>query len=113
MKTTLFVFCLLCATAAFGQASNPSMTSQGFSSHAQRASAQPMAQASDLLDGSSSVTVAHGEMPLSEVPLLESHAMSLGDVARSFRQERLAARKSRVMWENQTLGTDVVQSPIR
>jgi len=100
MKTALFVMCLLCTTAALGQASAaPSLQSLQFASHAQAASPQPMAQERSLLEGAGSVTTAHGERPLWEVaPVI--HEIPLGDAARIQKKEHAKVKKAKVVWEN-------------
>ncbi|SRR5579871_2493482 len=100
MKTALLVACILCATAAFGQAAGaPSLTALQFASHGQTASVAPMAQEHNLLEGGSSVTVAHGELPLWEVAP-KIHEVPLGDSARAIKKEHEAAKKAKKVWEN-------------
>src|ERR1700693_1238097 len=72
MKTTLFVLCFFCATAAFAQnIGNGAMLSAEpvfiqFTSHTGHASQQPMGTEQNLL-GQSGFSSAHGERPLWEV----------------------------------------------
>lgn len=107
MKTTLFALCFLCATAAFGQ-SYPSMNSPiQFGDHPFHAAAHSMATSADILGGQG-VVVAHGEVPLADVPLPETHETPLGDVARQVRQERLFAKKAQKVWENPIYGSKPV-----
>jgi hypothetical protein len=103
MKTTLFGLCLLCSTAALGQAvgggaisSQPTITE--FNSHTARATQQPLGTEQDLW-GSSPYGYGQGERPLWEVaPPLTSP--SLGDVARTFRKEHETLKKAEVVWTN-------------
>ena len=107
MKTTLFVLCLLCASIAYGQ-STPSMSALEFPSHGERATAVPMASGNDLLGGYG-VVIAHGEMPLADVPLPPKHETPLGDIARQARKEHLTARKAEKIWESSIYGIKAVQ----
>jgi hypothetical protein len=96
-KTTLFVLCLLCATAAFGQSVGGSVLSSEVQvlrlpDHSQHASQQPMAQEQNLRENSS-YTYAQGERPLWELAPV-SHPVPLGDVARMLRKEHAAAKKA-------------------
>jgi hypothetical protein len=102
MKTTIFVICLLCATAAFGQygsSGGPAMTSTvQMTTHPAYALSQPMGQEHSLLEGTS-VTSAHGEIPLWEaVP--EKRTTPLGDVARMLKKEHAKDKKARKVYEN-------------
>ena len=96
MKTTLFVLCLLCATAALGQTAGGVLSAdpQVFRSpdHAQRASQQLMAPEQNIRENSA-YTYAQGERPLWEVMPVK-HEVPLGDVARMLRKEHLAAKKA-------------------
>lgn len=97
MKTTLFLLCLLCTTAALGQSFSASALSNEIQplqmvSHPFRASQHEMAQQQNLLDNSS-YSYAQGERPLWEVAPVRQ-AMPLGDVARMFRKEHEAAKKA-------------------
>lgn len=98
MKTTILLFCLLSATAAFGQyysvGTAPIQSTYNPPDHQSRAVSQPMAVEQNLL-GVSSVTSAHGEMPLWEAPSL-SHEAPLGDIARELKKEHAAAKKARL-----------------
>lgn len=95
MKTALFAICVLCASTALGQAGT-SVSAQpqvySFESHPEHASRQPLAQEQHL-NGGELFTYAQGERPLWEVATL-THEVPLGDVARRFRQEHLAAKKA-------------------
>jgi hypothetical protein len=103
MKTTFFILCFLCATAALGQSvggaalSNEPQPIQ-FLSHPQHASRQPMAQEHNILDGSDYV-YAQGERPLWEMAPV-SHETPLGDVARILRKEHTMAKKADIVWSN-------------
>jgi hypothetical protein len=104
MKITLFLFCLFCATAAFGQAvyggsalnAEPQMLN--FPTHPARALQQPMGQQENILE-SSAIVSAHGERPLWEVAP-KKQEVPLGDVARMFRKEHATAKKAVIVWDN-------------
>jgi len=104
MKTTLFVLCFFCATAAFGQAvgsaallSAEPVVAQ-FCSHPARASQQPMGMEQNLL-GQSGFTYAHGERPLWEVAS-PSQVTPLGDSARVLKRAHETAKKADIVWNN-------------
>jgi len=101
MKTTLFLLCLLFASAAFGQSylspANLSTNVQMIS-HQQRAIQQPMAQDQDIRE-SSGFTYARGERPMWEVMPLPQ-VQPLGDAARELRKEHEAVRKAVKVFEN-------------
>jgi hypothetical protein len=97
MKTTLFLLCLLCATAALGQSFAPGALNNEIQplqmmSHPAHASQHAMLPEQSLLDGST-YAYEQGERPLWEFAPV-SHAIPLGDVARILRQEHLAAKKA-------------------
>jgi len=101
MKTGLLVLCFLCATTAFAQSSlgGATLSSQvQFATHEERAYQVPMAAAQNLLANSSYFFVT-GERPLWEVQPL-SHAVPLGDVARSLKKEHETAKKADIVWNN-------------
>jgi hypothetical protein len=95
MKTTIFAFCLLCATAAFGQSAN---VLSGYpqplvlADHPLHASEHAMAQESSLL-GSSAYSYAQGERPLWEFGTDKPREVSLGEVARAYRNGHVIDRK--------------------
>jgi hypothetical protein len=99
MKTAVFAFCFLGATAALGQSfSGAQMTSVlQFNNHAERASQQSMAREQNLLE-SSNYFFAQGERPLWEVqPLSQTRPVPLGDIARMLRKEHEASKKADVV----------------
>ena len=105
MKKTLFLFCLLCllsSTAAFAQLGASYISSEPqiyhSPSHPAHASYTPMAAEQNVIGGANYFS-AQGERPVTEFPHAE--AVSLGTVAREFRQEHAQVRKSRVVWTNQ------------
>ena len=105
MKTTVFALCLLCATAALGQASasgGGGVSSQvsvfEFQSHDAVAAQHSMGAERNLLE-SSPITWAQGERPLWEVAPV-SHPTPLGDSARLLRQEHASAKKAEFFWSN-------------
>ena len=108
MKKTLFLFCLLCSTAAFAQygASIGSISSQPqireVPSHPAHASYAPMGREQNIL-ASSSFSFAQGERPASDFPhpAPAVEAVSLGAVARELRQQHAQLKKARVIWVNQ------------
>jgi hypothetical protein len=103
MKTTLFVLCLICATAALGQSVGASSISNQpqmvqFYSHPEHAAQLPMAQEQSLLIPSA-YTHARGERPLWEFAPAWLD-VPLGDTARLLRKEHAAAKKSDTVWVN-------------
>lgn len=104
MKTTLFVLCFFCATAAFGQAigSGALLSSEPvvvqFASHTGHASQTSMGSAQNLLE-QSSFTHARGERPLWEVAI-PSQVTPLGDSARSLKKAHDAVKKADIVWNN-------------
>lgn len=104
MKTILLVVFILSTVAAFGQATTATyvLSSQPqmmvVPSHPEHASGKPMATPENLL-GQGGYTMAHGERPLWEVAP-DRVEKPLGDQARELKQERLAAKKAKRVWEN-------------
>lgn len=104
MKTTLFLFCLFCAGAAFGQStigygalsSEPQVLQMP--GHPQHAAQRPMAAEQSLLETSVPL-YARGQRPLWDFAKL-SEPIPLGDTARALRQERSIRKKARVFLEN-------------
>ncbi|HVO82261.1 MAG TPA: hypothetical protein VMT28_16125 [Terriglobales bacterium] len=98
MKITCFVLCLLCASAAFGQAAaaGSALSSEPvvfqIPGHVRHASQTAMAPEQSLLQ-KSTYLYARGERPLWEV-MPEHDEMPLGDVARMFREEHATAKKA-------------------
>jgi hypothetical protein len=104
MKTTIFVLCFLCASAAaFGQtAAVLSNTAQPVSMPDDRplhASEHAMATESSLLS-SGTISWAKGEVPLAELASPMYHT-PLGDIARAYRKEHEAMPKAAKVMENQ------------
>jgi hypothetical protein len=99
MKTTLFVLCCLCATAALGQsvgsvAAAPVTSTIQMASHAEHATQQPLAQEQNLLERSN-YYYAQGEMPLWEAQgRSKSHPVPLGDIARMLRKDHELVKKA-------------------
>lgn len=99
MKTTLLALLFLCTTAAFGQTasviSNEPQPIQ-LSSHQQHASQQSMQSEQSLLatTGNYNNANSRGERPLWEVGAKPPAEVPLGDVARAFRNQHVAARKA-------------------
>jgi hypothetical protein len=103
MKTTIFVLCFFCATAAFAQNANYGAVSAEpvviqFTSHTGHASPQPMGTEQNLL-GQSGFTYAHGERPLWEVAS-PSQVTPLGDSARVLKKAHETAKKADIVWNN-------------
>lgn len=102
MKITIFAFCLLFATAAFGQtaASVLSNTPQPtvIPEHIQHATQHAMATENSLL-GNSAYTYAQGEQPVVDFGSLKQET-PLGDVARAYRKGHVLDKKAVVVLEN-------------
>lgn len=104
MKTTFFLMCLLCATAALGQASagGSVLTSEprvmSMPSHQRHASHRPIGQGQDLLE-KSHLSYARGEKPSWEAAP-KAYAPPLGDVARQLRKQHETAKKAARVLEN-------------
>lgn len=106
MKTTLFVFCLLLTTAAFGQYSaggGSALSAQPFvlemPSHPGHATYTPMASEATVVGGTG-YSVGQGDRPFWDFP--QRPEVSLGDTARELRKEHaLLAKKSKVVYTNQ------------
>jgi hypothetical protein len=96
MKTTIIVFCLLCASAAFAQ-SAPVLSNQSqpvvMADHPQHAYQHAMGTESSLL-GTSSYSSAQGEVPLSELGSAPKYETPLGDVARAYRKDHAVVPKA-------------------
>jgi len=101
MKITLFVLCLICATAAFGQTasvlSNYVQPIQ-IPDHPQHASQHDLAQPQDIFEHSD-YTYAKGERPLADFGMHPSEPEPLGDRARTFRIEHASAKKAAFVFE--------------
>lgn len=103
MKITLFTLLILCTAAAFGQtagsiSSQPQMVA--IPEHVQHADRHDLAQEQPLVGGAS-YSYAQGERPLWEFGPMVPPPTPLGDVARSVRKEKLAARKAEIVFEKQ------------
>ena len=101
MRTSIFAFCFLCATAAFGQtvgslssAAQPTVIPD----HPQHASEHAMGQESSLL-GSGAYSYAQGERPLWEFATVKNET-PLGDTARALKKERAENKKAVKVWDN-------------
>ena len=103
MKTTLMLALgLLWASSAFAQSmGNANVTSTiQFSDHPQHAVPLAVEFSQNPVQSFGSIYIAHGEMPLAEVPLPVVHVVPLGDLARAQKKEHASDRKARVVWEN-------------
>jgi len=105
MKTTLFVCCLLFATAAFGQAAYTGgvLNSQPFvfesPSHPAHASYAPLATETSVVSGTG-YAMGQGDRPAWDFP--QQPQVSLGDAARELRKQHdQLAKKAKVVWTNQ------------
>jgi hypothetical protein len=104
MKKTLFVLCLLSATAAFAQnySGGSALSSQPViyesPSHPAHASYVPMSSEQSVL-ASSSYASAQGERPFSDFP--QPEPVSLGAAARELKKQHDQMKKSRTVWVNQ------------
>ncbi len=90
-----FVFCLFCATTAFGQSllvGDPQPTT--FIDHVQHAVQHDMGIESNLL-GSNPYSYAQGEQPLWQFPS-PKQVVPLGAVARAYRKEHAIGLKEAV-----------------
>jgi hypothetical protein len=102
MKTflCLFVVCVGVNLNAAAQANFSSLSAEPamlrMAEHQSHASQTGMALVQNVLERTTSISV-HGEKPLWE-SIQESPEVPLGDVARSFRAERAAAKRSTVIW---------------
>ena len=92
MKTVFFLFCVMCATAAFGQgvAGATVLSAEpvaiAIPSHPAHATQKDMLTEQSLL-GTSCYVSAHGERPLWEVAPKKVE-VPLGDVARAYRKDK-------------------------
>jgi hypothetical protein len=105
MKTTLVVLFIFCAAAAFGQVGG-SISSQvavvTIPDHPGHADLHEMATEHQLVGGGpSTYTYGQGERPLWEFGSPLPEPTPLGDVARAYRKEKLAARKAEIVFEKQ------------
>src|ERR1700683_1750963 len=102
MKRTIFAFCFLWGTAAFGQTAsvlynNPQPIIMP-DDRPQHASEHAMGTESSLLS-SGTISYAKGEVPLAELASPMYHT-PLGDIARAYRKEHAALPKATKVSEN-------------
>jgi hypothetical protein len=103
MKPLLLFAVILCSAAAFGQASalSSQVTPIQIADHPQHASLTPMASERPLVGGASDTySYARGERPLWEFGPV-SERVSLGDVARAYRKQKVSAKKAELILEKQ------------
>lgn len=95
-----FVFCLFCATAAFGQASLLVGTPQptNFNEHVEHATQHDMGIETSLLGANNPYSYAQGEQPLWQFPTPKQE-VPLGDVARAYRKDHAVSRKAEIVME--------------
>jgi hypothetical protein len=101
MKITLIALCLLCTSAAFGQAasvlySNPQPIQ--IPSHPEHASVHAMGIETSLVGGSA-YSYAQGEQPLWEFAS-DKREVPLGDVARAYRKGHVLDKKAAKVSDN-------------
>ena len=109
MKITIFVLFILstalCTTAAFGQtgavlSNQPQIVESA--SHPLHADHTALACEHPLVGGGpETYTSAHGERPLWEFGSPSPEPPPLGDVARAYRREKVAAKKAEFVLEKQ------------
>jgi hypothetical protein len=97
MKTAVFVFCLFCASASFGQFGGEATQLQ-MSDHVRHAEQHDMAHPQNILEHSE-FAYEKGERPLWEFGPI-SQSVPLGDVARAYRKEHALVKKADILWEN-------------
>ena len=99
MKITLLVFCLLLATAAFGQYGylSPQMNPYNAPDHPAHASYAEMPAGQSVVGGGG-YTLAQGDRPASDFP--QKPQVSLGDAARELRKQHDQVKKARFVWTN-------------
>jgi hypothetical protein len=103
MKPLLVLAVILCSAAAFGQASALSnqVTPIQIVDHPLHAALTPMACERPLVGGApDTYSYAQGERPLWEFGPV-SEPVSLGDVARAYRKEKVSAKKAELVLEKQ------------
>ncbi len=100
----LIAACVLCAGSAAAQNIGPAMANGDPQmrwyayEHSPRATQTGLAREQDIRERDE-VTYGHGEKPLWEFAPVTS-SQPLGDVARSFKQDRATAKKAVVTWSN-------------
>jgi len=102
MMKYLVAFFALCSAAAFGQANGNILNSQAqpttFQSNPLQATQQSLASEKSVLY-SNGYTVGQGERPVSDF-LSSTPSQSLGDLARTLKQDHAQAKKSDVVYVN-------------
>ncbi len=106
MKITLFVLFLLCTAAAFGQTGVAVLSNQPqilmLPEHPLHADFTALAAERSLVGGGpTTYSYAHGEVPLWEFGSPYPEPAPLGDVARAYRKEKVAAKKAEKVFEKQ------------
>ena len=103
MKIVFTVLCLLIATGAFAQTGAGAISAEPrpieVPSHPKVAMATPPASPHNLL-GTNGSTIAQGVLPLWQFAPKATNPVSLGEVARRVRQEKVQARKATFIREN-------------
>lgn len=101
MKITIFAFCFLCASAAFGQTASVIYANPQpivIPSHPEHAATHAMGQESTLLQ-TSVYSYGQGEQPLWEFAS-DKREVPLGDVARAYRQGHVLNKKAVIISNN-------------
>jgi len=106
MKITIFLLLILGTAAAFGQTSAGSLSSQPqmvtVPDHPLHAELHALATERPLVGGASDTyTYAQGERPLWEFGPVSQPPTPLGDVARAYRKQKVAAKKAEIILEKQ------------
>ena len=106
MKITIFLLLILCTAAVFGQTSAGSVSSQPqmvtVPDHPLHAELHALGTERPLVGGGSDTyTYAQGERPLWEFGPVSQPPTPLGDVARAYRKEKVAAKKAEIIFEKQ------------
>ena len=105
MKTLLVLAVVLCCATAFGQIGVATLSNQvtplQIVDHPMHASYTHLTNETPLVGGASDTySYAQGERPLWEFGPV-SETVSLGDVARAYRKEKLTAKKAEMVLEKQ------------
>ncbi|MGC1449543.1 MAG: hypothetical protein WA830_05840 [Candidatus Sulfotelmatobacter sp.] len=106
MKITFLMLLILCTAAAFGQSAAGVLSSQpqmvSVPDHPLHAELHALATERPLVGGASDTyTYAQGERPLWEFGPVSEAPAPLGDVARAYRKEKVAAKKAEFVFEKQ------------
>jgi hypothetical protein len=101
MRLTLIAFCLMCATAGFGQTASVLTNDPQpvtMTDHPGHASHHELATPQSILD-ESSYSYEKGERPISEFATPGPQPTALGDIARAYRKEHASVPKAEFIFE--------------